>query len=47
MIKKLREQTGASLKDCKEALKDAGGDIERAKRLLKNCGQMGGWGEGQ
>lgn len=34
-IKKLREETGISISECKRALKEANGDIEKAKELLK------------
>ena len=37
-IKKLREQPGAGMLDCKKALEDAGGDFEKAKALLKEKG---------
>lgn len=37
-IKKLREQTGAGIADCKEALKESNGDIEKAKEYLKKKG---------
>lgn len=37
-IKQLREQTCASLGDCKKALEDAGGDLEKAADLLKKRG---------
>lgn len=35
LIKKLREQTGAGIADCKEALKESGNDLEKAKEYLK------------
>lgn len=35
LIKELREITMASLKDCKESLIEANGDIEQAKEILK------------
>ena len=35
LIKTLREQTGAGVSDCRQALQDAGGDLARAKELLK------------
>ncbi len=38
LIKKLREQTGAGIADCKEALKESNGDIEKAKDILKQKG---------
>lgn len=37
-VKKLREQTGAGLMDCKRALADAAGDPEKAARLLRERG---------
>ena len=38
MVKKLRDATGASMMDCKRALTDAGGDLERATELLREKG---------
>ncbi|MBI2039796.1 translation elongation factor Ts [Candidatus Microgenomates bacterium] len=37
-IKKLREQTGAGIADCKEALSLSKGDINKAKEWLKQKG---------
>lgn len=37
-IKKLREQTGAGIADCKEALRQAQGDFNEAKQWLKRKG---------
>lgn len=37
-IKKLRMMSSASISDCKKALQDAGGDIERAMELLHRRG---------
>lgn len=37
-IKKLREQTGAGIADCREALEEAEGNIEKAKDVLKKKG---------
>ena len=37
-IKKLREETGAGLLDCKKALEEAGGDFEKAKQIIKEKG---------
>ena len=37
-VKKLRDITGVSMMDCKRALEGAGGDIEKAKELLKEQG---------
>ena len=33
-IQKLRDSTGAGVVDCKKALDDAGGDLEKAKNLI-------------
>jgi hypothetical protein len=38
-IKRLKDESGASLKDTQVALKDANFDIEEARRLLKERGQ--------
>jgi elongation factor Ts len=38
LIKQLREATFAPLGDCKSALDEANGDIERAKQILKEKG---------
>lgn len=37
-IKKLREETGVSISDCREALMDTSGNIEKAKMWLKKKG---------
>src|SRR6186997_67085 len=37
-IKKLREQTGAGIMDCKRALEDTGGDFEQAVLWLREKG---------
>lgn len=37
-IKRLRSMSSASISDCKKALQDAGGDIERAMELLRKRG---------
>ncbi len=37
-IKRLREETGAGIADCKEALKEAEGNLEKAKDWLKKKG---------
>lgn len=37
-VKALREATGAGMMDCKKALAEAGGDLEAAKRLLREKG---------
>ncbi len=37
-IKKLREKTNAGVVDCKKALKESGGDIEKAVEILRKQG---------
>jgi elongation factor Ts len=37
-VKQLREMTGAGMLDCKKALEEAGGDIEKAKEILRKKG---------
>ncbi|MDP3974169.1 MAG: translation elongation factor Ts [Candidatus Daviesbacteria bacterium] len=37
-VKQLREQTGAGIADCKEALSESVGDMEKAKEYLKKKG---------
>ncbi|MFH1996942.1 MAG: translation elongation factor Ts [Candidatus Omnitrophota bacterium] len=37
-IRKLREKTGAGIVDCKKALKDAGGSMEKAIEILRKKG---------
>jgi elongation factor Ts len=38
-IKQLREETGISLGQCKKALEEADGDLERAKEILRKWGE--------
>ena len=38
LVKELRDQTGAGMMDCKRALEETGGDIEAAKKLLRERG---------
>src|SRR5579875_425443 len=38
MVKELREKTGAGMMDCKRALTEANGDMERASELLREKG---------
>ncbi len=38
-VKKLREQTGAGMMDCKKALTEADGDFEKAIEILRKKGQ--------
>jgi elongation factor Ts len=37
-VKRLREETGAGMLDCKKALEEAGGDFEKAKAILNEKG---------
>ena len=39
LVKKLRAETGVGMMDCKSALSRCGGDIERAKQLLREEGK--------
>lgn len=38
MVKELRDQTGAGMMDCKQALEESGGDLEKATVLLREKG---------
>jgi len=38
LITKLRAQTGAGMKDCREALEEASGDLEKAVEILRKKG---------
>lgn len=38
-VKALREKTGAGMMDCKKALSEAGGDVEKAIEILRVKGQ--------
>ena len=38
MVKKLREQTGAGMMECKAALTEANGDVEEANTVLRKRG---------
>jgi elongation factor Ts len=38
LVKQLRDETGAGMMDCKRALQESGGDVEVAKRLLRERG---------
>ena len=38
-VKKLRDRTGAGMMDCKRALEEAGGDVEKAVEVLRVKGQ--------
>jgi elongation factor Ts len=39
LVKELRERTGAGFSDCRAALQDAGGDMEKAIDVLRKKGQ--------
>ena len=39
LVKELRDMTGAGMMDCKRALEESGGDIEKAIELLRIKGQ--------
>lgn len=39
LIKKLREETGISIAECNKALTLSGGDIDRAKEIIKEWGK--------
>jgi elongation factor Ts len=41
LVKELREATGAGMMDCKRALEETSGDIDAAKRLLREKGMAG------
>ena len=38
-LKQLREETGVSVIECQKALKEAGGDIQKAKEALRKWGK--------
>ena len=37
-IKELREKTGAGVSDCRQALEEAGGEVDQAVKLIKKWG---------
>jgi len=39
-VKKLREKTGSSMMECKKALTEAGGDEEKAMKILQEKGRV-------
>lgn len=39
LIKKIRSETGISIGECKKALEEASGDLEKAKAILKEWGK--------
>lgn len=38
-VKKLRQETGISITECKKALEEANGDLEKAKQILRKKGK--------
>ncbi len=40
-VKELRDATGAGMMDCRNALEQADGDLERAKQVLRESGKAG------
>lgn len=38
-VKKLRDETAISLSLCKKALEEANGNLDKAKEILKKCGE--------
>jgi elongation factor Ts len=38
LVKQLRDETGAGLADCQKAVTEAGGDVEKARRILREKG---------
>jgi elongation factor Ts len=40
-VKRLRDETGAGVMDCKKALEEGGGDFDRAKQILREKGIAG------
>ena len=38
MVKELRERTGAGMMDCKKALSESNGDLEKAIEILREKG---------
>jgi len=41
LVKRLRDETGAGMMDCKRALVEAGGDLEKAREILRKAGKAG------
>jgi elongation factor Ts len=41
MVKRLRDITGAGMMDCKRALEEASGDLDRAQEILREQGKAG------
>src|SRR6266542_4266262 len=41
LVKKLRDMTGVGFMDCKQALEESGGDLDKAQELLRKKGKAG------
>jgi len=41
VVKQLRDRTGAGIMDCRKALTESGGDLDRAEAILKEKGMRG------
>jgi len=41
VVKRLRDETGAGMMDCKKALVESGGDLDRARQILRERGKAG------
>ena len=41
LVKTLREKTNVGMMDCKRALTEAGGDLEKAETILRKKGILG------
>ena len=41
LVKELRGKSSAGMMDCKKALLESNGDIEKAEEILKEKGQIG------
>lgn len=39
-LQKLREETGAGIMDCKKALEEAGGDLDKARNIIRERGMV-------
>ena len=38
LVKQLRDETGAGLADCQKAVTEAAGDVDKARRILREKG---------
>jgi elongation factor Ts len=46
MVKELRDKTAAGMMDCKKALTETNGDMEKAIDLLRSCSRRKTRGQG-